>query len=191
MASLRSHSGDVYVALDTSGSVSEADLSGFWPNSTPSKPLAKCASLFACDLQPVPDAPWVYEVGTFRRHDNIDGGGGTSFTPVFDWIGKSGRKPDSLVYFTDAVGAFQSMLPDTPVMWLVKAKPPCLWAHSVERLKNKIKNMADTNRTKVSDGLSPDDELKLNVLCWRATCWPCALMSARALYALPKKAKPV
>ena len=122
--SLRSHSGDVYVALDTSGSVSEADLSGFLAELNAIKAASKVrVTLFACDMQLAPDAPWVYEVWEpLKLPDNIDGGGGTSFTPVFDWIEKSGHKPDSLVYFTDAVGAFPKHAPEYPVMWLVKGK---------------------------------------------------------------------
>ncbi|MBP9057063.1 MAG: hypothetical protein KBF55_01790, partial [Polaromonas sp.] len=47
--------------------------------------------------------------------------------------------------------------------------------------------MADTNRTKVNDGLSPDDELKLNVLLAGNVLAVRIDEGARALYALTEK----
>jgi len=122
--SLRSHSGDIYVALDTSGSVSESDMAGFLAELNAIKAASKVrVTLFACDMQLAPQAPWVYEVWEpLQLPHSISGGGGTSFTPVFDWISQSGQKPDSLIYFTDAVGTFPKHAPEYPVMWLVKGK---------------------------------------------------------------------
>lgn len=45
------------------------------------------------------------------------GGGGTSFIPVFDKIAELGLKPDALVYLTDLAGAFPSHAPAYPVIW--------------------------------------------------------------------------
>jgi predicted metal-dependent peptidase len=48
------------------------------------------------------------------------GGGGTAFTPVFEWIERRGLRPDALAYFTDARGEFPRQAPPYPVLWLVK-----------------------------------------------------------------------
>ena len=52
----------------------------------------------------------------------IQGGGGTDFRPVFEWVCASGAMPDLLLYFTDAQGEFPPVEPAFPVLWLVKGK---------------------------------------------------------------------
>ncbi len=60
------------------------------------------------------------------------GGGGTAFAPVFEWIERSGQRPDSLVYFTDAEGEFPAQPPNYPVLWLVKGKAPVPWGRRIQ-----------------------------------------------------------
>jgi predicted metal-dependent peptidase len=47
----------------------------------------------------------------------IEGGGGTSFVPVFDRIHEDGIQPDMLVYLTDTYGSFPAQEPDYKVIW--------------------------------------------------------------------------
>jgi predicted metal-dependent peptidase len=45
------------------------------------------------------------------------GGGGTSFVPVFKWIEENDIEPEALVYLTDMYGDFPSKAPSYPVLW--------------------------------------------------------------------------
>lgn len=132
--SLRSHAGDIFVALDTSGSIQEADLAQFVGELNAIKgTLPVRMTLFACDAALVADAPWVTEPWEeFRLPRQFDGGGGTAFAPVFDWIERDGARPDALVYFTDAQGDMPKVPPNYPVLWLVKGKAPVPWGLRIQ-----------------------------------------------------------
>ncbi len=132
--SLRSHYGDIHVAIDVSGSVSEADLAGFLGEMNALKgTMPVRITLFACDSDLAADAPWIFEPwDELRLPRQFAGGGGTAFTPVFDWIERSGQQPDSLVYFTDAEGEFPKQPPNYPVLWLVKGKAPVPWGRRIQ-----------------------------------------------------------
>ncbi len=132
--SLRSHSGDIHVAIDVSGSVSAADLASFLGEMNALKgTMPVRITLFACDTALAADAPWVFESwDELRLPRQFAGGGGTAFTPVFEWIEKSGQQPDSLVYFTDAEGEFPDHPPNYPVLWLVKGKAPVPWGRRIQ-----------------------------------------------------------
>ncbi len=62
----------------------------------------------------------------------IYGRGGTRFTPVFEWLDESGRRPDLLVYFTDADGQFPKLEPGFPVLWLIKGRGKVPWGQRVQ-----------------------------------------------------------
>ena len=132
--SLRSHAGDIFVALDTSGSIEDADLAQFVGELNAIKgTLPVRLTLFACDAALVADAPWVTEPWEeFRLPRQFGGGGGTAFAPVFDWIEREGARPDALVYFTDAQGDMPQVPPNFPVLWLVKGKAPVPWGRRIQ-----------------------------------------------------------
>jgi len=64
----------------------------------------------------------VSKVETFDRDELIEfkpeGGGGTDFRPVFDWVEKEGIEPACLIYFTDLDGTFPDKEPEYPVLWV-------------------------------------------------------------------------
>jgi predicted metal-dependent peptidase len=62
----------------------------------------------------------------------LSGGAGTSFVPVFEWAARAQYRPDVLVYFTDAEGDFPSVVPDYPVVWLVKGKARVPWGERIQ-----------------------------------------------------------
>ncbi len=132
--SLHSHAGNVFVALDTSGSIADADLAQFVGELNAIKgTLPVRITLFACDAELAPDAPWVSEPWEeFRLPRQFAGGGGTAFAPVFDWIARNGDQPDALVYFTDAEAGFPPVAPNYPVLWLVKGKAPVPWGRRIQ-----------------------------------------------------------
>jgi predicted metal-dependent peptidase len=132
--SLHSRSGDIHVAIDVSGSVTEADLAEFLGELNALKGTTPVRiTLFACDSDLAEGAPWVFEAwDELRLPQQFAGGGGTSFAPVFEWIDRAGRQPDTLLYFTDAEGEFPKDAPDYPVLWLVKGKMPVPFGRRIQ-----------------------------------------------------------
>lgn len=132
--SLRSHSGDIHVAIDVSGSVTEQDLAEFLGELNALKGTTPVRiTLFACDSDLAAGAPWTFEPwDELRLPQQFAGGGGTSFAPVFDWIARHGQQPDTLLYFTDADGEFPKEAPNYPVLWLVKGKAPVPFGRRIQ-----------------------------------------------------------
>ncbi len=132
--SLRSAQINIYVAVDTSGSISETEIEQFISEIDAIKSLLRARiTLLACDAELASDCPWIFESwDEFRLPGKIIGGGGTRFTPVFDWADKQDGPPNLLVYFTDAEGQFPQQMPQYPVLWLVKGKSPVPWGQRVQ-----------------------------------------------------------
>lgn len=134
LPSLRGQGGELAVAVDVSGSVSDGDLAEFLGEINAIKGATPVAvTLFACDAVLAPGSPWRFEPWEeLRLPAQFTGGGGTAFTPVFDWLEKNGSQPDALIYFTDAEGEFPKASPDYPVLWLVKGKAPVPWGWRIQ-----------------------------------------------------------
>ncbi|WP_126446356.1 vWA domain-containing protein [Sulfuricystis multivorans] len=132
--SLRSHGGDLHVALDISGSVTEKDLADFLGELNALKgALPVRITLHACDSALAEGGPWFFEPwDELRLPRQFSGGGGTVFTPVFEWIERAGAQPDALIYFTDADGEFPRQAPNYPVLWLVKGKAPVPFGRRIQ-----------------------------------------------------------
>jgi len=131
---LRSHCGNIHVAIDVSGSVTAADLAGFLGELDALKGMLPARiALYACDSALAEGAPWVFEPWeALHLPQQFVGGGGTAFAPVFAAIERAGQRPDALVYFTDAQGEFPACAPDYPVLWLVKGKAPVPWGRRIQ-----------------------------------------------------------
>ncbi|WP_298150817.1 VWA-like domain-containing protein [Flavobacterium sp.] len=106
----------IYFVVDTSGSVSEYDLScaqavlkQMMAQVKPEKVIAICAD---CEVQSIQE---------FDEYSDIKldgkGDGGTDFRPVFDFVEKE-DPPAGLIYITDLEGEFPRNEPDYPVLWL-------------------------------------------------------------------------
>jgi len=132
--SLRSSQTELVVALDTSGSIHEDELNDFVSEIDAIKGQIRARiTLIACDSKLADACPWEYEPWEeFILPKEIHGGGGTDFVPVFDWVNKQDRRPDLLIYFTDAEGQFPKSMPDYPVLWLVKGKLPVPFGQRVQ-----------------------------------------------------------
>lgn len=134
LPSLRSAQADIMVVLDTSGSISEQEIDEFMSEINAIKgQLRARIVLHACDTALAEEGPWLFESwDEFRLPKEIQGGGGTDFRPVFEWISRQGREPDLLLYFTDALGEFPLVEPSFPVLWLVKGKVPTPWGQRIQ-----------------------------------------------------------
>jgi predicted metal-dependent peptidase len=132
--SLRSAQTDIVVVLDTSGSIRAEEMREFVTEIDAIKGQVRARiTLLACDAALSPDGPWVFEPWeTFELPANIRGGGGTRFTPPFEWLEGSDSVPDLLVYFTDAEGEFPQREPRFPVLWLVKGRGTVPWGQRIQ-----------------------------------------------------------
>ena len=112
---------EIFVCIDTSGSVSDQLLSQFageLKGILSSYPHVKCKLYYAdTDL----DGP--YEIDHIDKLPPAKGRGGTSFVPFFNALSKSdgtfSEVNRAAVYFTDGFGDFPKKEPDNPTMWLV------------------------------------------------------------------------
>lgn len=125
---------DVVAAIDTSGSIGDAELREFVTELDALKGQVRArVTLLACDNRIAADAPWEFEPwDTMQLPSGLEGGGGTDFRPVFDWVETENRSPNLLVYFTDAAGDFPRLPPGYPVVWLVKGKGTVPWGERVQ-----------------------------------------------------------
>lgn len=122
--SLRSSQVNMVVAIDVSGSIDDDEMKEFLTEIDAIKgQLRARISLLACDAELAKGSPWIYESWEeFTLPRTFTGGGGTNFTPVFDWVEKQDQAPELLVYFSDCIGVFPEYIPHYPVIWLVKGR---------------------------------------------------------------------
>lgn len=111
----------VDVVVDTSGSITQGELSSF---------LVEMLAIYACH----PDVKLRFYYadnklyGPYDIPENINdlpvpiGNGGTSFVPYFNELAKNKsllERPQAIIYFTDGYGDFPNSPPPTPVLWLL------------------------------------------------------------------------
>ena len=132
--SLRSSQTDIVVVLDTSGSIKAAEMQEFVSELDAIKGQVRARiTLLACDAELAADGPWIFEPWEeFSLPDTIRGGGGTRFSPAFDWVERERQNLDLLVYFTDAEGQFPPQEPHFPVIWLVKGRGKVPWGQRIQ-----------------------------------------------------------
>lgn len=134
LPSLRSAQADILVVLDTSGSISGQEIDEFISEIDAIKGQLRARILLhACDTALAEDGPWLFESwDEFRLPKAIQGGGGTDFRPIFEWVSRQARAPDLLLYFTDAQGEFPPVESSFPVLWLVKGKALVPWGQRIQ-----------------------------------------------------------
>ena len=131
---LRSQHIDLLVVLDTSGSISDEEMREFLSEVDAIKgQVGARITLHACDEKLAAEGPWIFDPWEdVKLPGKFPGGGGTRFTPVFEWAEWQDRAPDLLVYFTDARGEFPKREPSYPVIWLVKGKEKVPWGQRIQ-----------------------------------------------------------
>lgn len=119
------------VAVDTSGSIGEDELSQFMAEV--SGMLSTCTS-----------KAWIiYADAEINRVDEVTsddlplqvkpcGGGGTDFRPVFEWLEKLEEQPSCLLYITDMYGTFPENAPEIPVLWVKTTDEKAPWGEEVK-----------------------------------------------------------
>lgn len=131
---MRSQHIDLIVALDTSGSVTDKEMQEFLSEINAIKgQVGARITLHACDEKLAQDGPWIFEPWEeIALPEKFQGGGGTRFTPLFEWAENQDRPPNLLLYFTDAKGEFPKREPSYPVIWLVKGKEKIPWGQRIQ-----------------------------------------------------------
>jgi predicted metal-dependent peptidase len=132
--SLRSAELDVVVAVDVSGSIGAREFDEFMAEVDALKAQVRARmTLLTCDARITGDAPWFFEPWErFELPAKLTGSGATDFRPVFDWVASRERRPDLLIYFTDAAGRFPEVEPVHPVIWLVKGDRTVPWGERIQ-----------------------------------------------------------
>lgn len=119
LESLIGESVNVFVAVDTSGSIGQAELQAFLSEVhgiLGAYPHLRCLLYYA-------DAD-VYGPHELEAQENLpkpQGGGGTSFVPFFQAIAQEWDRQHQAVsiYLTDGYGTFPSETPELPTLWVV------------------------------------------------------------------------
>ncbi len=132
--SLRSAQMEVVVAVDVSGSIHRDELNEFIAEIDSLKAQVRArVTLVTCDNTITCDQPWVFEPWDHcQLPEQISGGGGTDFNPVFAWVERRDLRPDLLIYFTDARGEFPKIEAAYPTIWLVKGNQPVPWGQRIQ-----------------------------------------------------------
>jgi len=119
--------GEIVIAVDTSGSVGEAELAVF------ASEVTGILAAFACTATILFHDTEVQNVQTWQSSDGdltlkLVGGGGTSHVCVFDWLAANASNPACVVCLTDLDTDFPTTAPAVPVLWAVvganAAEPP-------------------------------------------------------------------
>ena len=125
---------NLHIVMDTSGSIHDDELKQFAAEVDALKgQISARVTLHACDERLDARGPWLFqpwEPVVLPRE--LGGGGGTRFSPVFEWVADQRSRPDLLVYFTDAEGEFPRNAPGYPVVWLVKGGGRVPWGERIQ-----------------------------------------------------------
>ncbi len=105
---------DLMVAIDTSGSISDEDLSLFFAEINKIKALGMKITI--CEIDTVIHKVYKY---TFQPK-LVCGRGGTDFKPFFEYVKKMGQKPNALIYLTDLEASLNfSNVSRVPTLWAI------------------------------------------------------------------------
>ena len=111
--------GTLVWAIDTSGSISDNELSVFGGELY--KLLSTIPGLdlhvMTCDAQ-VHEVVKIKNPGDILKKIQFKGRGGTSFVPIFDTVAEKRLKPNGLIYLTDLMGTFPTKKPLYPTLWV-------------------------------------------------------------------------
>lgn len=108
--------GEIVVAVDTSGSISDQMLSAFSAelNSISQEAKPQAIHVVYCDTR----VNRTVEYGADEEIELVaQGRGGTDFRPPFAWVEESGISPKCLIYLTDLDCSSYPAEPEYPVLW--------------------------------------------------------------------------
>lgn len=117
--------GEIVVAVDTSGSITQHMLNVFQAEIQAIRDAVspQMTRIIYCDAR-------VNHVDEFTAEDLLEmkmhGGGGTDFRPPFDLVEEEGWNPAAFIYLTDGYGPFPQLPAPNPTMWCMttNVEPP-------------------------------------------------------------------
>lgn len=111
--------GDIVVAIDTSGSIGEHELTAFLSETQNILDVARPSRVWVvpCDAKVHEVTELAVEDDLLANQPPLGGGGGTAFEPVFDWVDEEGIVPSALIYLTDMYGSFPENPPAYKTIW--------------------------------------------------------------------------
>jgi predicted metal-dependent peptidase len=117
LEALESEEIDLRVCIDTSGSISNPELSGFLSEVDAIRRAYRMGEgrLYFADA----DIYGPYELDPSAPLPPAKGGGGTSFCPFFQTLKADRARQALAVYLTDGYGSFPTEDPEGPVLWVV------------------------------------------------------------------------
>lgn len=104
------------VAVDTSGSISQAELDAFFGELHHIWKQGAEVMVVECDLQVTATYPYRGQAPT-----QVHGRGGTSFDPPIALANET-YHPDALIYFTDGIAPAVKTQPRMPILWMLSAQ---------------------------------------------------------------------
>ena len=112
---------EVCIVVDTSGSIDNLALAKF------AKEASEILEAYNTTIRVIYSDDRVRGEEVFATEDlpmemNPKGGGCTDFRPAFEYIEDNDYQPACMIYFTDLYGAFPTLEPDYPTLWLTQTK---------------------------------------------------------------------
>lgn len=111
--------GDIVIAVDTSGSVSEHELQHFASEIAEIHKALQPNKLYVANV----DTEIKDRVKEYTQYETPEftykGRGGTTFEPVFEWIEENHIQCDAVVYLTDGYASWPKKVPQYPVLWCI------------------------------------------------------------------------
>ena len=102
------------VAVDTSGSISDAELHRFFAEIDAIHRSGAYIHIVECDAQVQRDYPY-----KGHKPTAVAGRGGTAFDPVFIFINRSIHRYDGCIYLTDGFASKPEIRPRCPLLWVL------------------------------------------------------------------------
>lgn len=123
--------GWVVVWGDTSGSIGDKELCQYMAelSSIVDECQPRRLTVLWCDaaihrIDEIEDATDMAKLRYDAAQNGVGGGGGTSPTPVFDWIDQQHERPEVFIGFTDGYLTFPAVEPNFVTIWASTAKTP-------------------------------------------------------------------
>lgn len=113
---VREGMGEVAIAVDCSGSICARQLRLFEAEARSILEGQRPERVYVLYFDAAVHKAEIYEAGQ-RIALNPVGGGGTEFSPCFEWLDERGIRPQTMVFLTDLYGSFPLSAPPYPVLW--------------------------------------------------------------------------
>jgi predicted metal-dependent peptidase len=108
--------GEIVIAVDCSGSISGRQLRLFEAEARSILEGQRPERVYVLYFDAVVQKVEIYEAGQPISLNPV-GGGGTEFSPCFEWVEERGIIPQTVIFLTDLYGSFPSSAPYYPVLW--------------------------------------------------------------------------